>query len=97
MRANIPVRGDLVTEVNSDCHDITACVRDWKAMTKTALGYITTDAAGHARTPVMAPGRYFLVGVAPYQGRHVFWHRPIDIRAGAHDVTLDQTNASTIR
>jgi hypothetical protein len=97
MRANIPVRGDLVTEIDSDCHDVKACVRDWRAMTKSALGYITTDAAGHARTPAMAPGRYFVVGVAPFQGRHLFWHRPVDIRAGANDVTLDQTNASTIR
>jgi hypothetical protein len=97
MRANIPVRGDLVTEIDSDCHDIKACLRDWKAMTKGALGFITTDAGGHALTPVMTPGRYFLIGIAPYQGRHLFWHRPIDIRAGTNAVTLDQTNASTIR
>jgi hypothetical protein len=97
MQAGIPVRGDLVTEIDSDCHDVTACLRDWKAMTKGALGFITSDAGGHARTPVMKPGRYFLVGVAPYQGRHLFWHRPIDIRAGSNAVTLDQTNASTIR
>lgn len=97
MQANIPVRGDLVTEIDSDCHDIKACLRDWKAMTKGALGFITTDASGHALTPVMNPGRYFLVGIAPYQGRHLFWHRSIDIRAGTNVVTLDQTNASTIR
>jgi hypothetical protein len=97
MQEGIPVRGDLATEIDSDCHDVTACMRDWKAMTKGALGLITSDAGGHARTPVMKPGRYFLVGVAPYQGRHLFWHRPIDVRAGSNDVTLDQTNASTIR
>jgi len=66
-------------------------------MTKSALGFITTDSGGHARTPVMKPGSYYLVGVAPYQGKHLFWHRPIAIRAGSNAVTLDQTNASIIR
>jgi hypothetical protein len=97
MRAGIPVRGDLATEIDSDCHDITTCMRDWKAMTSGALGFITSDASGHARTPALTPGRYFLVGVAPYQGRHLFWHRGIEIRAGANEVTLDQGNASIIR
>jgi len=46
MRANIPVRGDLVREIDSDCHDVAACLRDWKAMTAGALGFITTDARG---------------------------------------------------
>ena len=97
MRANIPVRGDLVTEIDSDCHNVAACMRDWKAMTGSALGFITSDAGGRAQTPVMTPGRYYLVGVAPYQGKHLFWHRPVEIRAGANAVTLDQTNASTIQ
>lgn len=97
MRANIPVRGDLVTEIDSDCHNLAACMRDWKAMTSGALGFITSDRSGHALTPVMTPGRYYLVGVAPYQRKHLFWHRPIDIRAGANAVTLDQTNASLIQ
>ena len=97
MRAGIPVRGDLVTEIDSDCHNLAACMRDWKAMTKGALGFITSDAGGRAITPVMTPGRYFLVGVAPYQGRHLFWHRPIEIRSGANAVTLDQSNAGMIQ
>ena len=97
VRAGIPVRGDLVTEIDSDCHDITACTRDWKAMTVSALGFVTTDANGHAQTPVMKPGRYYLVGVAPYQGRHLFWHHAIDMRNAPAAVTLDQTNASMIQ
>ena len=97
MRAGIPVRVDLVTEIDSDCHNVAACMRDWKAMTASALGFITSDAAGHALTPVMTPGRYYLVGVAPHQGRHLFWHRQIEVKAGANAVTLDQTNASTIQ
>jgi hypothetical protein len=59
MQAGIPVRVDLVTEIDSDCHDAGACLRDWKAMTASALGFVTTDASGHARTPLMTPGRYF--------------------------------------
>jgi len=97
VRAGIPVRGDLVTEIDSDCHDVAACMRDWKAMTVSALGFVTSDAGGRARTPVLKPGRYYLVGVAPYQGRHLFWHRAIDMRNGPATVTLDQTNASTIQ
>jgi hypothetical protein len=96
VRAGVPVRGDLVTEIDSDCHDVTACVRDWKAMTTSALGLITTDEAGHAQTPVLSAGRYYLVGLAPYQGKHLFWHRMVEVKTGPAMVTLDQTNASII-
>jgi hypothetical protein len=97
VRAGVPVQRDLVAQIDGDCHNVTACMRDWKAMTTSALGFITTDANGHAQTPAFKPGRYYLVGVAPYQGRHLFWHRAIDIRSGPNAVTLDQTNASMIQ
>jgi hypothetical protein len=97
VRAGVPVQRDLVAQIDGDCHDVAACTRDFKAMTVSALGFITTDANGHAQTPAMKPGRYYLVGVAPYQGRHLFWHRAIDMRSGPATVTLDQTNASMIQ
>lgn len=97
VRAGIPVQRDLVAQIDGDCHKLAACMRDWKAMTTSALGFIITDANGHAQTPAFKPGHYYLVGVAPYQGRHLFWHRAIDIRNGPNAITLDQTNASMIQ
>jgi hypothetical protein len=95
MRAGFPQGpGPLVRRLAADCHNPSNCVRDWKTMTSTALGSILTDAAGHARTPPIPAGHYYLVGVAPYQGKALFWRRPVNLQAGSNSVTLDPTNGS---
>jgi hypothetical protein len=84
--------GPLVDWFKADCRIPGHCVRDWHAMTGRALGSVKTDSAGHAETPPIAAGRYYLVGVAPYQGGTLFWHLPVDVQPGSNTVTLDQTN-----
>jgi len=91
-RAGIPQEGPLLTSLVADCHIPANCVRDWKAMTSTALGSIRTDAAGHAHTPSIPAGRYYLVGLAPYHGKALFWRQAVNLQAGSNSVMLDQTN-----
>lgn len=71
-------------------------IRDLKVMTAKALGFMRTDAAGHARTPPFPSGRYYIVGVAPDNTKVLFWNLPIDARAGSNAVTLNQANGATL-
>jgi hypothetical protein len=70
------------------------CNRGMTAMTLGALGVITTDASGHGQTGALAPGRYYLVGFAPYQGHSLLWHIPVDLKPGANAFTLTPQNGS---
>jgi len=81
----------------ADCKEPANCARDWKLMAAHALGAIRTDAAGRAKTPALAHGRYYLVGHASYgMTGWLFWHQPVDLKPGANTVTLDQTNGSVM-
>lgn len=70
------------------------CSRGMSAMFAGALGAAATDPNGHAQTPAIPPGRYYLVGFSPYQGHALIWHLPIDLKAGANAVSLSPQNAS---
>lgn len=95
LRAGFARGGPLVSRLYADCHTPANCLNDWKAMTSTALGSIRTDAQGHAQTPSLPAGRYYLVGMAPWQGgKALFWRQPIDLKPGSNSITLDQTNGS---
>ncbi|HEY3697148.1 hypothetical protein [Phenylobacterium sp.] len=65
-------------------------------ITAKALGSIQTDDAGHAQTPPIASGRYYLVGVYPYQGRALLWDVPVTVQVGSNTVTLSQLNSRPI-
>jgi hypothetical protein len=70
------------------------CNRGMQAMLTGALGVARTDAAGHARTGAVTPGRYYLVGFVPYQGHSLMWHMPVDMRPGVNSLTLEPQNGS---
>jgi hypothetical protein len=89
--------GSLSDKVLADCGDVVACTRDLKLMTAQALGSVLIDATGHAQTPTVPAGRYFLVGIAPYGGKLLFWSQSVNLQSGGNSVTLDQTNGSMVR
>jgi hypothetical protein len=60
-----------------------------------ALGAAAIDPNGHAQTPALPAGHYYLVGFTPYQGHALIWHLPVDLRPGANSVALTPQNAST--
>jgi hypothetical protein len=82
--------------LNADCRNQANCIRDWNTMTGRALGSVRTDAAGHARTPPIQAGRYYIVGFAPDKTRGLFWSLPVDARPGSNAVTLNQTNGAAL-
>jgi hypothetical protein len=94
LRAGFPRGGPLASRLYADCHTPANCLRDWQAMASTALGAIKTDAGGHAQTPEIAPGHYYLVGMAPWQGKALFWRMPVDLKPGSNSIILDQNNGS---
>ena len=89
--------GSISGKFLADCGDIAACTKDLQVMTARALGSVLTDAAGHAQTPKIPAGHYFLVGFAPYDGKVLFWSQSVNLESGANSVTLDQMNGVVIR
>lgn len=71
-----------------------SCSRGMQAMIAGSLGVARTDPDGHARTPALAPGRYYVVGFVPYQGHSLLWHLPVDVKAGANTMSLEPQNGS---
>jgi hypothetical protein len=71
------------------------CTRGMTAMFDGALGAAAIDPNGHAQTPGLPPGHYYLVGFTPYQGHALLWHLPVDLRPGVNSVALTPQNGST--
>jgi hypothetical protein len=71
-----------------------SCSRGMQAMIAGSLGVARTDPDGHARTPALPPGRYYVVGFVPYQGHSLLWHLPVDVKAGANAMSLEPRNGS---
>jgi hypothetical protein len=93
----VPAGGSLADKFSADCRNVQNCTRDLQVMTAKALGSVRTDAAGHAQTPHIAAGRYYLFGIAPYQGKPLIWSQAVNLQAGSNSVKLDQTNGSLAR
>jgi hypothetical protein len=90
--------GSLNAKLAEDCRTAAACDRDYKTMTAHALGSVRTDAQGHAQTPQLAAGLYYILAVAAYQGRVILWRQPVNVASGANVVvTLDQTTGSYLK
>jgi hypothetical protein len=82
----------LLDRLASDCRSGPVCQSDIMATVKGALGRVVTDAQGHAQTPPLASGRYYVVGVSNIQGRPLIWAQPVNVRPGVNVLTLDQLN-----
>ncbi len=89
-------KGDPAKQLSADCRNPTLCVRDWRVMTEDAAASVRTDANGHAVTPHIPAGHYYVVGYAPWGGKTLFWHRPIDLKNGLNSITLDSRNGSLV-
>ena len=71
-----------------------SCNRGMQAMMVGALGVARTDAAGHIQTGALAPGRYYVVGIVPFQGHVLMWHLPVNLKSGANSLSLTPQNGS---
>lgn len=69
------------------------CQKGVLALNAYSVGYIKTDANGHAVTPPLPAGRYWVLSDTKIGDKKVMWHELVDVRAGTQSVTLDQRNA----
>jgi len=69
------------------------CEKGVRALNAFSVGYIKTDANGHALTPTLPAGRYWVLSDAKVGNKRLMWHELVDVKAGTQSVTLDQRNA----
>jgi hypothetical protein len=73
-----------------------ACQQGGSALKPYMLGIATTDANGHAQSPPLPAGRYWVFGDGRIGDRPMLWNQPVDVRAGPTSLTLDQHNATPV-
>ena len=92
-----PVGVPLLKAMNAACenksNDCRVAVASIIADSATA---VKTDADGKATLPPVPPGTYFLFGTGQYQSKPLVWNVPVQIKAGANGITLDQHNGTSI-
>ena len=71
------------------------CEKGIRALQAVSVGYVNTDANGHAQTPLPA-GRYWVLSDAKVGGKRMMWHELVDVKAGNQSLTLDQRNAMPV-
>ena len=69
-----------------------ACQQGALALKVYTVGIATTDATGHAHTPPLPSGRYWVLGDAKIDNKHVMWNQSIDMKGADASVTLDRRN-----
>ena len=76
------------------CKQHTAdCQKGLNAINAKTVSAVRTDAAGHARTPAIPAGRYYVFGTLMYDNKPMVWQEVIDLHAGSNTLKLDQKNA----
>jgi len=76
------------------CQQHTAdCQKGLNSINAKTVSAIRTDAAGHAHTPAIPAGRYYVFGTLMVDNKPMVWQEPIDLRAGGNMLTLDLKNA----
>ena len=73
-----------------------ACQQGALALKPYTLGVATTDAEGHAQSPPLPAGRYWVFGDGKVDNRPMLWNQPVDVKAGPASVTLDLRNATPV-
>jgi hypothetical protein len=94
--AGIQPIGSSLAQLSYDCTVAWVCVRDFKVMTAHAIVVVTTDAAGHAQTAQIPPGRYFVVGYAAVKGGTLVWSSFMRVTSGANTISLDQADGFVV-
>ena len=72
------------------------CEKGARALNAYSVGYIKTDANGHAQTPTLPVGRYWVLSDAKVGSKRLMWHELVDLKAGNQSLTLDQRNAMPV-
>lgn len=72
------------------------CDQGVVALKPFTVGIATTDSSGHAQTPPLPTGRYWVLSDAKIDDKHMMWNQPVDVKGAAASVTLDGRNAMPV-
>jgi hypothetical protein len=72
------------------------CQKIMNAIKASAAGAVRADANGSGTFPGVAPGTYYLMISSRYNNQSLVWDKPVQLKAGANSVTLDQRNATPL-
>jgi len=72
------------------------CEKGANALKAYSVGLATTDAKGHALTPPLPAGRYWVLADAKVANKRVVWNQPVDVKGGDKSLTLDARNAMPV-
>jgi len=73
-----------------------SCQQGGMALKPYLLGIATTDANGHAQSPPLPSGRYWVFGDGRIDNRPMLWNQVVDVRGGPASLTLDERNATPV-
>ena len=73
-----------------------ACTTGAQALQAYSVGIATTDATGHAQTPPLAAGRYWVLSDAKVDNKHLMWMQLVDVKGADATVTFDKRNAMPV-
>ena len=91
--SNSPYGGLLHTFMQACQHQAPECQKGRRALDAATVGVVRIDATGHAQTPALPAGRYYVY--APWFDAQppMVWQLPIDLHAGSNALALDKGNA----
>jgi hypothetical protein len=72
------------------------CQKAMEAVKANAASAVRADANGSGTFPGVPPGTYYLMISARYNNQALVWEQPIQLKAGANTVKLDQSNATPL-
>jgi hypothetical protein len=72
------------------------CATGMQALQPISVGFLAADASGHARTPPLPQGRYWVLSDANIDSKHMMWHQPVDVKGADASITLDQRNVMSV-
>ena len=73
-----------------------ACATGAQALKPYSVGIATTDAKGHAQTPPLPAGRYWVLSDAKVDNKRLMWNQPVDVKGTEVSLTLDRRNATPV-
>ncbi len=73
-----------------------ACATGAQALNTYSIGIATTDAKGHAQTPPLPAGRYWVLSDAKVDNKRLMWNQPVDVKGPETSLMLDPRNAMPV-
>jgi hypothetical protein len=68
-----------------------------QALAADTAGLAVTDAAGRGQTQPLPAGRYYVFNSVHISNKPMMWNLPVDLKAGANTLTLDQHNLTLVQ